>query len=421
MIRTLLSNSNKTKQIGFIFAVLLCLFIFISKSAIDIALVIILLISFADIYLYNRDIVRNNRYLIYFLVPVAAGLILNVLSAAGIGGSFKFLERFRFLLTILPLAVFVTHRKQFKLLYMATLVSAVISLVYGVLSVEDQFFERLRGFLIIGRTADMLMMIVLLNIVILCYANPERIKKHFRSYGIITLLTAFFIWAMLMTSIRGAWLGFFFGIAVLALCYRRKLILILIPLILCLALMVSYTDVKILKKIAQQAASIIEANDPDTRISNSLRFHLWTTGLAFSRQHFLFGTGADNTETLFLDFFASHSDAYQQKYHWAKEHPNEFHNSYLQILIENGVIFFMIYIFSIFGLIYKLLSAEKKAVSEDQQHIVAGIVVSSGFLVSQFFHSDLYSYGSCLYYLILYNALFAANKYVNWLPRRIPN
>ncbi len=401
-------TSTALRRVGLCCVLLFCVVSFISKTFIDIALVASLLSGIAYIWFYERDHLKNNRYLYYFLGLLFAGAVLSCFSLRGLEGIIYFLKRFRLMFILLPLSVFIRSEKEFTYLYLATFLSAVTTVIYGIIALGAQpFYGYFAGFHKIGRTADMLMTFGVFSTVFLFYPSLGRFKEELQSNVIILLGIAISFWASGMTAIRGAWIGAAAGLAMFGLFFKRSFLVSLIVLSLLGTLIAIQLDRPFTNRIIDEVQSIADIKKD---VSNLSRLQLWRAGLDFSKEQFWCGTGAKNTEEPFLAFFDSQPDSYKEKNQLARNFPNDFHNSYLHIFIENGVVFFLLFLSLFVFLIYKLVRAFFMVDFAGKRVIAASIVSVSSFFLTQFFHSDLYSYGAIMMYLCLFAGLFYANR-----------
>jgi len=384
--------------------------VFESKALINLFGIISLLLSFIYIWKYDKRIFINNQFLFLFIAAYPIGFLLGFLSDSGGVGAFSFLDRFKFMLLMLPLTVFVQHRKDLHFLLIMFFISATIAVFYGIY--EQQPYGLFHGVHKIGRTADMMVVAFLSVLIYLTLFNNLMSAKSFVIKIILLFLNVLFAWAIMMSEMRGSWLGLFVGglvSACILLLYNRKALLfnslIIVFVFLCIGYLGSIKDHFV--RIDNQIESI---SDTESNYSNNARLHLWKTGWDFSQEHFFFGTGAKQNKPLFIAFFNEQTDEYQKKYQLAIKYPGELHNSYMQIHVETGVIFFLFYIF---GIIYSLLVMAKnikRVPIKDQKYLVVAIVSASAFLVCQFFHSDLYHYGSVVFYLSLFSGCYVLNQ-----------
>lgn len=398
------------RKIGFFTLAFFFLVAFQSKPLINLLGGFSLLFSFIYIYLYNRDIFKNNPYLILFIAPYFIGIVLSFFSYSGIDSTISFLGRFKFMLLVLPLAAFVNSRKELHILLAMLFLSAIIAVGYGVYT--NQPYAAFHGFHIIGRTADMMIIVCLTALVYLVQSKLTLNANSIFLKFILALMVGTFAWALIMSEMRGSWLGLGVGgivfIAVLLFVDRRAL-LYMAPLLSILAISVMFQGnvENNVSKINSSFKSIIETQNNE---SNEARLHLWKTGWDFSKDHFSFGTGAKQSKEMFIEFFNAQPDAYQKKYHYAINYPGNYHNSYLQIHVEAGIVFFFFYIISLVYVLAIIFINIKKVKSADQKYLISAFVTSIAFMVTQVFHNDLYSYGSTAFYLVLFSGCYILNQ-----------
>jgi O-antigen ligase len=396
------------ETLGLIFLSLLFITSFESKALINIFFLLSFLTSIIYIVFFDKGFLRRNKYVWLFIGPYILGFILGFLSEYGAIGSVEFLQRFKFMILIVPLACFIKSKKEMIFLLIMVYTSAFIAVFYGIY--KNQPYGDFYGFHNIGRTADMLVVLLLSS---LAFIIQSRFTFTLRSNieKLILLGAALtFAWAVVMTEMRGAWLGVSVGLLflILGLFFLKQKWLAFSMLLL--IMITSVTFIKTYNNtdtIKNQIESII---DTHSNVSNETRLHLWKTGWDFSKGQFFFGTGAKHSKDMFIDFFNEQNDSYQKRYNYAIYHPGDYHNSYLQIHIETGVIFFIIYITSISVCLLYFIKRIQKIQFEDRKYPLAAIVSSLAFLFIQFFHSELYSYGATSFYLIIFSAFYVLNE-----------
>ncbi len=205
-----------------------------------------------------------------------------------------------------------------------------------------------------------------------------------------------------MTESRGAWLGWFLGTVFYILFFNRKLILpfVLLILLICITLNDGKQD---------RLNSIVNTN---TNHSNVSRLNLWVTGLEFSKQNLFFGTGIKKGNELYLQFMKSKPIEYQKKYKNVFLYIHDFHNSFLQIYIRNGLIFFILFMYSIYYILYTQIKNYKKLSDDENLYVIAALTSTIGFLSTQCFHTELISYGAIIFYIILFSGCLVINPYL---------
>jgi O-antigen ligase len=145
------------------------------------------------------------------------------------------------------------------------------------------------------------------------------------------------------------------------------------------------------------------------------------TDLLIEKKSFVLGTGANNVKSELKKFFATKSQSYHDNYYIVfKEYPGNFHNSYLQMAVEGGLLFLILYMSSICYLLVRMFKKMKKQ-DLNQYIILPCVVVSSiGFFVSQFFHEEFFRYGGLTFFTCFYGGCMVENNMSNPMKRLSP-
>jgi len=392
-----LAEYPRLSKAVYLLLVALFLFSFVSKAGINIFSGLAYLCSVVLLWRLGLRSLRDYPWWVLFLIPVLIGIPLSALTeAGGIYEIGQYLTRFKFF--ILPIAIILVARNKNASmgLLVAVWVSALIATLYGFSQSEQRVLGGFEGFHFILRNADMLVIVILTLIVFLF---DEHFRQQYGNWFWVLFLSLLLLSAgLLMSAARGAWLGCFLGMVVFSLLfYRRFLIIIAIAIVASLFFLGE-------SEFIHEAKSIF---DFSANFSNNARLQLWQAGWDFSQKQFWFGAGYSQVEPLFLDHFFSQSVSYQQQYALAVLFPWDFHNSYLQILVEWGAVFFGIFMLCGAVLLVNLYRSIHRTMKENCAVVKAAVVVSFGYLPIQFFHNELYGYGTVIYLLLLTVALSA--------------
>ncbi len=267
----------------------------------------------------------------------------------------------------------------------------------GIYHPEQRIFGYFMGMHSIGRTADMLQ-IVSLGLIVFLGNGAFRRRIGPMAVGLLAVITALFFWGLVMGSMRGTWLGFFVGLGIYALFFNRKFLLVGGALVV-LAVGMAPSGV-----VVNQLRSIADTTSDE---SNLARLQLWKSGLDFSKDHLIFGSGKEGVKAQFKRFYYDQPEAYRSKYNLSIQYPGDFHNSYIQLFVEGGLLFFLVFTGCGLLLMRRLVADAMRVSIINRVYLQAALVASVGFLVTQWFHSELYSYGGALLILILYGGLAA--------------
>ncbi|VFQ42598.1 o-antigen ligase-related [Desulfoluna butyratoxydans] len=382
-------------------AVLFCLFVFVSKAAMNSLGGLLLVMGLVSAGVNRQPLFKENNYLSFFLIPIGVGSVTALFSVSGgLASVASFLNDMKFFLLPVALAGVIRDEKRFGWLLGAVLLSGVVAVLWGMAEPGQRVFGLFHGRHAVGRTADMLM-IPLLSIVV--FLGNGYFRRKIGVVGIAVLICAggLLFWGLIMTAIRGAWLGVILGLGVYALLFNRRC------LIAGVVLVVIACSIGPAGKVITEFKSI---GDTTSNHSNLARLQLWRAGLDFSKEHLFLGAGRENIDEQFSAFYASQPESYQKKYPWSNTFPGNFHNSYIQLLAECGVLFFSV--FSVCGalMFYQLFRSLSWVPPEQAVYVQAAISGGAGFLASQFFHGELVSYGGILLVLVLFGGLMVSRN-----------
>jgi O-antigen ligase len=387
-------------DLGFGMLVLLFAFSFVSKAAISIGTVLSYLLALIALFTFDRKLLKREPLLLYFLLPLGVGTATVVFSMDGPWlGLADFLSSFKFFFIPFALAILLRDDQRVWWLFAVALASAVVATTYGFMQPEQHNIGRFTGILVVGRNADMLLVTILACIVFL--DDPAFRRRHPKVSVLIVFLVLMMLAGLLLSAIRGAWLGLAIGLVCYALFFNRKWI---IPFVV---VVVAFVLIDTEGPIFNEIISIVDTNNNN---SNNARLQLWRTSIDFIPSQLWIGAGSISIAELYVAFFNAQSVDYQQTYSLAGKYPGDFHNSFIQILAEWGLPFFTVLMVCGILLSVKLVQALKVVRPDQAVFIRVFVVTSVGFLSAQFFHGELYSYGAPIYFLIVYKAMRVSSR-----------
>ncbi|WP_300668866.1 O-antigen ligase family protein [Desulfoluna sp.] len=299
------------------------------------------------------------------------------------------------------MGVFVRSRKQLYVLVACLIISGLIATLYGVLHPQQLNFGYFKGYYKLDRSASLILTMCLALLAVLLEGWRE-IPGKWRWF--LLGLAFLFHWELVMCSIRGAWLGYVVGIVLLVLASRSRMVICFFVAMVVAGLLVGagHSLVK---------GEVVSIFDLKTNASNNARLHLWRGGIDFSKEQLFFGSGVKGLEKQYADFFSRQSDDYKKKYHYADKYHAGFHNNYIQILVESGLVTLISVLMGFGGLLWLFFKKIQTVSGLERGVALAAFSVSGGFLVKQFFHMQLTSYGSVAFYFVLFSGMsFSALK-----------
>lgn len=382
---------------GYFFFLIFALSVCISKAAVNVSGGFILLISVVYIiFYYDRiDFTHKKKYILIALLPFFIGFFASFFSLSGVSGSLAFLERFRFFLLFLSFALFINSEKKINTLFVMLNISSLTGIIYGISVLDSwEIWGRTIGLHTLGRSSDLMVSISLMNIAgFFIYRSKDKTRNIIFKIAIF-LNTLLMVAGISIMGRRGSIIGLIVGVVVLMIVFRRFFILALIMIVALCSLY--FSD----NWLAQRVKSI---RDLDKNESNNIRLQLLRTGVDYivDKRLFFMGTGAKKAEIFFGAYFNSKPETYKVKYDRVSQYFGNFHNSFLQMAIEAGVIFTMLFLASIFYMMVFLQKKLGKLEGNRRFYPAAALAVTMGCFASQFFHGDLYMYGGIPFILIL--------------------
>lgn len=170
---------------------------------------------------------------------------------------------------------------------------------------------------------------------------------------------------LVATYVRGAWIGFLAGIAVLLGLTRRRRWIVMAGAGAGIVL------VLLIPGLRQRALSIVDPSDPTVRE----RWAMWTSALQMAREHPLTGVGPGEVKREYLRYAAPE---YRQR---PRGH---FHNTPLQMLVERGVlglIAWLVVFIAFFWRARGVLRALGPEASRERALVAGSVAAITGFLV----------------------------------------
>jgi hypothetical protein len=402
---------------GYVFLYILALGICISKAAVNITNGVALLLSLIYVVLNWKsiDFKEKYRYIPVLLFPFAYGLFASFFALGGASSVAAYFERYRFFLMIPAVAFFAGSEKRINNLFIALNVSAFASLAFSVYLLQETDFVskfisgeiilHVKGFHNLIRGADMLAVVCVMNIASIFMYKHAGKKKGAVFNAVIVLNTVFMVIGIIAMGRRGAMLGLAAGCFVLIFMMRRGYILALAIIAGLFTVYYSNTWVK------SRMASVLDIKND---VSNITRLQLMVSGRDFivSKRLVFKGTGAKKSRELFDAYFNSMPEPYRKKNLKALENSGNFHNSFLQMAIENGMVFLGLFLLSN-GYVLAVLVKKSYRIEKDRRiYPVTGAAVTVSCFVSQFFYKDLYMYTGILFILAMTTGCAICNSHM---------
>ncbi|MGQ9618800.1 MAG: O-antigen ligase family protein [Candidatus Aminicenantia bacterium] len=275
------------------------------------------------------------------------------------------------------------NKEDFKIFNYTLSLSIIFSAAMSVLEYSGIFLEkenRVSGFLSHYMTqAGILMLFTILSL-----------SSYFLEKGKRKILWFFLflisIFSLLLTLTRSAWIGVIFGITLISILYRPKLILVLASIFLILALLSP-------EQIKKRFLSTFDLQDETVKE----RIYMAKAGIKIIFKYPLLGSGLDTAEILYKKFKPPEA---------IRDAPH-LHNNILQIGSELGIpalLAWFLFVYSSFVLNFKIWKISKDDFTKFSS--LAGVGVILSFFIAGLFE---YNFGDSevkmlFLYLITYPA-----------------
>ena len=306
-------------QAGYFFCCLFFIVSFLSKAALNSVGALLVLMTLVYTAIYGRRWAKDIEGVHYIVMAVGLGTFFALFSNdGGPVASLEFLNRVKFFVLPLILGAFVRSRKAFYGIVVCVVISAILAALYSVWQGATQY-GLFHGAYKLERTAALVLCVSLALVAFLI----EGITNVPKQVSVLFFALAFFFHiALVLSGIRGAWVGYGLGAFVILILTRHRLVLSggLVVVVSLFVLVAGGGTVK------NEVVSIFNTK---TNASNTARLHLWKVGLDFSKEQFWFGTGVKGVKTQYAEFFERQPDSYQKKYFYANSFHADFHNNFI--------------------------------------------------------------------------------------------
>jgi len=390
--------------------ILLCILIlsvFFSKSIFNLFFGIIVIISM--VRLIKNRVFYNEKIFYLYLCLIPLGIASNIFNSKfkNIG---NFFESERSLLYVLVFMILNLSIKQFEKIKNFILIGGIVSALYSTISL---FIPRIFGVKTLyaeyKRTNKMpsfqngIRWARLLQILtVFSFINLEWVKrKIFKLMYVI--LSIFFVMNIVINGQRASILGAICSLTIFFLMYvfslkkeRIGYILTILLLTFSLGYSISLNNNMIKKRVV----SIFDFNE---NISNIVRINFWKTGFDILKESNYIGIGSGNAPTEYKNFLQRQTKEYRKNY---GKYPNEgkpFENNYINLAVENGIIYLIFYLFIQFLILKKIFLSYLTEKDKDRKIKLMSIFsVLIGDRIFMFFYPRTDSYVEVLIIFLMF-------------------
>jgi len=377
--------------------------------------VVIELAVLITIFLILRYKITIEKKCHYFFYVFSAFIIVNIISSAfslaPLISWFSDIERMWGVFTLIHLFLFYLLLKIFfkgnewKIFLNTSIVVSLYVAFYGIAQYYPdlfgiQVYQAGAGRIIstLGNSAYVAIYMVF-NMFFAIFLLMKSGKKWQKYYYILTTLILFF--AFNLASIRGTTLGLLAGLTIASLLYillgknkKFKISVALMLIVGSLTLFFAFTHpenkIVLNNGLTRRISTItISGGTVETRLIG------WQAAWQGFKEKSVFGVGMENYHTVFNKYFNS------DYYLYAPSEPyfDRSHNAWLDVLVMNGLIGFIIFLgFPIFIFYYLVKSYQEEKIKLDELLIFIALTITY-FIHLIFVFDDLNSY---IYFVVLF-------------------
>ena len=382
--------------------VITILSIFLSKSLFNIT---ILLLFFVSVVKAIKKPVLNNREMFYhYSILAIIGFVFNFYNQ-GLKGIGNFLSNERNLLYVFIFIILNLNIKQYEKIKDYILVGGIIGALYSTISfftpkflgmntLYNEYYKtnKMQSFQPGIRWGRLLQILVPFS-----YINLEWFKKRIYKISCI-FLSVFFIWNIVINGQRAGILSVSVSMIIFFLMYifsLKKNKVLTIILTFSLSFFIVLTMATNNKMIKERVKSIFDFNE---NISNIVRIGYWKIGMDMLKDSNYLGVGSGRVGdgrmkgSKFEVFISQQSKEYREKYYKYNE-GKPFENNYLNLAVENGLLYLVYLVFVQIFIFRKLFMAY---ISEDERDKKIKLMIIFSLLIGDrvfiFFYPDTDAY-----------------------------
>jgi O-antigen ligase len=325
-----------------------CFSVFTSKSGLSAGLPLLIIVSLWIITTEARHILKNR-----FIVAVGSLYFLtifsNFFSLGGVQSVQKVTLHWFYPLLVLPGALVIEKPKWQKLALISSGLGLMIGSLYTLYqfgSKLDFYFDgaaRLGGFWDISRWGVFTGFAVLSILALVLHNTFLSPKSALKKELLLNLILLLLVEAgFVLSNSRAPFMAL--GIAVVVFCILKPKLIYWVTFIGLISALVLASN----KGFQNRISSIMDVKKSPNGIltsnneSNEGRLHMWQVALQFFKEQPVFGVGFRNTERPLREYLDKNPEL-KEKYVTSEFSFNDQHSSYLQILVEQGLIFFVVF------------------------------------------------------------------------------
>ena len=347
---------------GFIFCLLTGVSLFLSEKFENNVVIPLLLLTFAVSMFFKKN--RKDFFSkidVKFSVLLVVFVVMSFIIAAFDGGIGSRLDNYNLrYLIFFPLAYFINDNKRIFNFLKSFLFGGTIILILAIINFIKNYNEwahpvgfeypRVTAILTVQDFANIMCIILLYLMSFLLFYKNEDNKKNKMIKIYLAIMSILVLFIVIVNRSKMVYISLF--PTILYIMYKKRKRYVLAAILMCFA---GYFALPV--SISNRIQYIVKyKNDP----SSNLRVIFWKTGAEAFKQKPLYGWRAEERKKFNLDYYKKTGVSdYVYKYFLTgnklrTQHYVASHNSYLQYLLDFGILGFVFFILIIINLLIKL-------------------------------------------------------------------
>lgn len=404
MFGLLESKTELFKKLTIFFMILFTACFYITTAGFFISWGLLAILAFTAFLIFKK-VPYSKKDLWFLILAYPLGAFLNLFSESGFNGTLGFMEFDVQVLTLLILMILNPSRKTFKYIVYSVAIAGVIASFYSFyLRLSPEYYTeiynqptstvlwRLRSLRTIINWGEALQfgVIIILSAI---FWHKQKVYKL-----IFSIILGMMLIALFFSGSRSGALSVVVGFSIMVVFFLNKKLIVIfsILLITLMTLVYTYKD----NYIGSRYYSLV---DVKSNSSNVVRLAAWKEGFNIAKEVGLTGVGVngiyEHTKQRKLSF------SEEERAKWETNFPtgqDTFENSYLNVLVQNGIFYFLYFFGFIFYFMIKY-GLRLRKLREKDKYLAVGIYASLvAFLVSAFFFGSIEGSSSFFFFFLLY-------------------
>ncbi|WP_413578490.1 O-antigen ligase family protein [Bdellovibrio sp. HCB290] len=339
------SESKISRNIWLSLWALFAVSMFVSKSGISIFGTILLLWSLFKINW--KATIRQNYWFAVLLSIYPLAILVSLLSIAGLDAALKVAREWAWPLYIIPFSLLFQDKKGIKVFSWGSAIGLIAAFIKAIVLFGSDWHwalgsqTRVASFWDISRWGYFLSCSSVVLFALIGHSVTWSKMNRLQKVALPLLLVCSLVF-LVLSNTRGPWLATFLGLAALGVSgkrYFKMLCAFAVFVVLSLVVTPGVLDRLESSFSAKTENGVVTSKDA----SNAGRLHMWQVNLEMAQENLFFGTGFESVEKPLREFIEKKGTEYRNRYVFSEFSFRDQHSSYLQILVQLGIVFFVFF------------------------------------------------------------------------------